>query len=159
MRKLWNRPDYPVWSLVTKDSAGVFNMNICSYVSAVSLKPKVMMIAVYQGTKTRDNLLIGKAARLQLLAETQAPIIRLLGQQSGKSVSKLARLEKRGLIEYRDGWPYLVAATGYLDLVVTKIIEVGLDHDLALGTVTHHHNLSEAKLLTTTYLKDNKFIR
>ena len=159
MRKLWNRPDYPVWSLVTQGRDGGFNMNICSYVTAVSMQPKVMLIAVYLGTQSRDNLVKNGQVRLQLLTEVDAPLVRLLGQQSGKKVAKVARLEKRGLISYQAGWPYLKNAAGYLDLTVTEIITTGLDHDLVLGTVTTHQNLTDANVLTTTYLKANKFTR
>ena len=159
MRKLWNRPDYAVWSLVTKDSSGFFNMNICSYVTAVSMKPKVMMVAVYHGTKTRDNIAADQIVRLQLLAESQAPLIRLLGQQSGRKIAKLARLEKRGCLEYKDTIPYLTEAVGYLDLKVTSLLTVGLDHDLALCEVVSHYNLSDESILTTTYLKEYKFTR
>lgn len=159
MKKLWNRPDYGVWSLVTKDDNGTFNMNICSYVTPVSMKPKVLMVAVYHGTKTRENIAIGARVRLQLLAESQAPLVRLLGKQSGKKVSKLARLQKRDCVTYADMWPYLTDAVGYLDLKVVTLVTVGLDHDLALCRVTSHHNLSDEPILTTSYLKENRFTR
>lgn len=159
MRKIWNRPDTAIWSLVTKDSEGTFNMNICSYVSAVSMKPKVMLIAVYNNTKTHDNCLVGQSVRLQLLVESQALLIRLLGQQSGKSVNKLSRLEKRGLISVKHQCPYLKDSAGFIDLTITEIISANLDHDLVLGTVTAHTNLSTEPILTTTYLRDNGYTR
>lgn len=159
MRKLWNRPDYPVWSLVTQDQAGTFNMNIVSYVTAVSMEPKVMLVAVYHGTKSRENLVVNGPVRLQLLTRGQASLVRLLGQQSGKNIPKLQRLEKRGLLSYFDEWPYLTDSAGYLDLVVTNVIPVGIDHDVALCTVRQHRNLADAPLLTTTYLKEHKFTR
>lgn len=159
MKKIWNRPDHAVWSLVTRGKDGVFNMNICSYVTAVSMKPKVMLVAVYGGTKTGDNIAIGEMVRLQLLSESQATLVRLLGQQSGRKIPKLARLKKRDCLAYQADWPYLTAAVGYLDLTITQLLTVDLDHDLALCAVMSHRNLSQAPILTTTYLKDKKFTR
>ena len=48
MRKPWNLPHLPVHSLMTFDAEGRINMNICTYVTAVSLDPKRYAIAVYE---------------------------------------------------------------------------------------------------------------
>ena len=56
MRKVWNRPAWPVWSVSTTDQSGQGNINIATYVQAVSLDPKLMTIAVYKGTKTLANI-------------------------------------------------------------------------------------------------------
>jgi len=134
-------------------------MNICSYVTAVGMKPKVMLVALYHGTKSRENIVVGEPVRLQLLAENQASLVRLLGQQSGKTINKVARLEKRSLVTYHAEWPYLIGVVGYLDLKVINLIDAGLDHDLALCEVLYQNNLSDDVILTTTYLKQNKFTR
>lgn len=102
---------------------------------------------------------MGARIRLQLLTEGQAALVRLFGQQSGRLIFKLVRLEKSSLVEYKDAWPYLKDAAGYLDLTVTSFIKTGLDHDLALGVVTSHTNLSPAPTLTTLHLKEHRIIR
>ena len=45
MKRPWNIISPPVYSLVTYDEEGKVNMNICTYVSAVSMKPKMYSIA------------------------------------------------------------------------------------------------------------------
>ena len=40
MKRPWNIIDLPVYSLLSNDVNGNINMNICTYVSAVSMKPK-----------------------------------------------------------------------------------------------------------------------
>jgi flavin reductase (DIM6/NTAB) family NADH-FMN oxidoreductase RutF len=159
MRKIWNRPDSAVWSLVTSDKKGTFNMNICSYVTAVSMEPKVMLVAIYKGTQTHANVRVGNLVRLQLLTEINAPLVRLLGQQSGKNIDKLARLNKRDLVAYADTMPYVRDCAGYIDAKVTKIITAGLDHDLVLIQATTQKSISDGRILTTTYLKEHKFTR
>ena len=52
MKRPWNIISPPVYSLVTYDEEGKVNMNICTYVSAVSMKPKIYSIAIDYTTKT-----------------------------------------------------------------------------------------------------------
>ena len=55
MKRPWNIISPPVYSLVTYDEHGKVNMNICTYVSAVSMKPKMYSIAIDYTTKTYKN--------------------------------------------------------------------------------------------------------
>jgi flavin reductase (DIM6/NTAB) family NADH-FMN oxidoreductase RutF len=55
-RRPWNRVNQQVYSLSTCDSKGNINMNIVTYATPATLKPKSYVIAVYRGTKTHSNL-------------------------------------------------------------------------------------------------------
>lgn len=159
MRRLWNRPDMPVWSLSTLSAEGVGNMNICTYVTAISMEPKLMQVAVYHNTQTHKNIKVGGVVLLQLLSQPLAPIVRICGQQSGSTIDKIKRLQKRyALNQHGDLW-YLEEAAGFLELHIKQILDVGGDHDLIVGEVTHHKNLSGTALLTTDYLKEHQYIR
>ena len=114
MKRPWNRPSYPVWSLATLDNDGQANMNICTYVTAVSMKPKQFCIAVYHGTKTYENVKNGSPLVLQLLSEDHADVVRLLGKNSGFDRDKMPSLHKNTS-------PILLM-TVRLFLVVQKII-------------------------------------
>jgi flavin reductase (DIM6/NTAB) family NADH-FMN oxidoreductase RutF len=161
MRKVWNRPNLPVWSLVTTDTSGQYNMNICTYVTSVSMEPKLQLVAVYNGTKTLANIQANPTAPilLQLLSEELAPVVRVCGQQSGLQIDKIARLQKRYDIAYRDGLPYFSRAAGIMYLLPQALHDCGGDHQLLVGTVAWSQNLYDLPLLTTDYLKDNKFTR
>lgn len=159
MRKLWNRAALPVWSLVTCDTSGKANMNICTYVTAVSMEPKRMMIAVYHGTKTRENIQIGNHMYLQLLAHDQAPLVRLLGQQSGNTKDKLKLLRKRRVLDETGPLPRLIACAGYLEVEALSIHDVGGDHDLLIVSVIAHKNLRDVPVLTTDMLREERIIR
>lgn len=159
MRKLWNRPDQAVWSLVTKDAAGRPNFNICTYVTSVSMEPKLMMVAIYQGTKTLENVKSNNQALLQLLTQELAPVVRVCGQMSGHKIDKFTRLKKRYDFSEQAGLPYFTAAAGFMELEFTKLIEIEGDHVLGLARVIQHKNLHDAPILTTNYLKDNHFTR
>ena len=159
MRKLWNRPSLPVWSLVTKDATGRANMNICTYVTSVSMEPKLMLVAVYAGTKTLENITLHKHGLLQLLTEELAPAVRVCGQMSGHSIDKTARLKKRYELHEHASLPYFAQAAGYMELLFTSITKTAGDHVLALAEVKHAKNLTDRPLLTTDYLKDHKYIR
>ena len=159
MRKIWNRPDVAVWSLATSAKAGVPNMNICTYVSAVSLEPKLMLVAVYKDTQTLANIRLGEQVILQLLTEPLAPVVRICGQQSGKQIDKIARLSKRYELTKSGDVYYFTKAAGYTELVVEQLIETSGDHCLLVGKVVRSKNLSDDPILTTTYLRDKGYIR
>jgi flavin reductase (DIM6/NTAB) family NADH-FMN oxidoreductase RutF len=60
-----------------------------------------MMVAIYKGTKTLELVTASKHFVLQLLSESQYNLVKLLGQSSGFKIDKIARLNKRKLI---DNW-------------------------------------------------------
>ncbi len=161
MRKIWNRPNLAVWSLVTKDGQGNANMNICTYVTAVSMEPKLMTVAVYHQTKTLENLVQSptKPVLLQLLSEQLAPVVRVCGQLSGLKIDKIARLKKRYVFGEQRGLPYFVEAAGFLLLQPISVVEVAGDHVLYTFSVLEHKNLLDVPLLTTDILRAQKIIR
>ena len=159
MRKLWNRPDDAVWSLSTLSPDGVPNMNICTYVTAVSLDPKLMLVAVYRETQTLKNVAVGETVLLQLLGEDLAPVVRICGQLSGTKIDKISRLKKRFELGEEGRLSYFQAAAGIMTLNVEQLIETSGDHYLLVGRVTKAKNLHDKPILTTTYLKANGYIR
>jgi len=161
MRKLWNRPDWPVWSLVTRDVTGQANLNICTYVVPVSMKPKLMTIAVYEDTKTLANLVSNphQLILLQLLTQELAPVVRICGQQSGHRIDKLTRLQKRFAMSVDGRLPYFCDSAGYIILSPQTISSVAGDHMLYTCVVTKHKNLTDNPILTTKTLRDQKYIR
>jgi len=134
-------------------------MNIATYVQAVSLDPKLMMIALYNGTKTLENITQTKRALLQLLPESLAPVVRVCGQNSGNDVVKISRLQKRFTVEQYNELYYLAAAAGFVELTLTDLHDVGGDHMLGTFTVGKQKNLHDVPLLTTEYLRKHKYIR
>lgn len=161
MRKLWNRPNLPVWSLITRDAAGQANMNICTYVTSVSMTPKLILVAVYHGTKTLENLRTNpqQPVLLQLLSEELAPVVRICGQQSGTKIDKIARLKKRYPLAEHEALPYFAAAAGVMQLTPTSLTSCGGDHELLVGEVTWSKNLHDVPILTTDFLKQHHYTR
>ncbi len=159
MRRIWNRPDFAVWSLSTQDETGKGNFNICTYVSSISMQPKLMMIAIYHHTKTLENLKQNPQAILQLLTENHIDIIKVCGKQSGHGINKLTSVQKKHPLASHEELAYLEDCAGIMHLTFTDFIEVGGDHVLGVASVTGSQNLNEVPLLTTDYLKDKKIIR
>jgi flavin reductase (DIM6/NTAB) family NADH-FMN oxidoreductase RutF len=123
------------------------------------MDPKLMLVAVYHGTKTHSNVVSTKQAVLQLLSEELAPVIRVCGHFSGNQIAKIKRLQKRYDINYCSDLPYFEKCAGYLELELLKLISVGGDHDLAIFSVTQHKNLHDKTLLTTDYLRAQGLLR
>jgi flavin reductase (DIM6/NTAB) family NADH-FMN oxidoreductase RutF len=159
MRKIWNRPAWPVWSVSTLDASGTGNMNIATYVQAVSLDPKLMLVALYNNTKTLENVTKTKRALLQLLPESLAPVVRVCGQKSGHNIDKITRLAKRFELQQHNDLYYFADAAGFVELELTDLHDVQGDHMLGTFKVIKQKNLHDVPLLTTDYLREHKYIR
>jgi len=146
MKRPWNIVDMPVYSLATYDKDEV-NMNICTYVSAVSMKPKIYMIAVDYRTKTFGNLERADVAVLQVLHEDHASLIRLLGKSSGKKINKADKLRDKIRLTEWNGHEVLEGACGYLALQMEDRTDVGGDHEIFYFTVTKSTTKSEEGIL------------
>ena len=158
MKRPWNRPNYPVWSLSTIDEAGKFNMNICTYVTTISMQPKQFCIAVYHGTKTYENIKNSKTAILQLLGEHQSGVVRNLGKTSGHDKDKVATVNKKHPIITTQGLAVMSDSLSYCIVTFDDMITTGGDHDLIIGTVVSYKNLHEGEVLTTQKLSELKII-
>lgn len=155
MRKPWNRPELAVYSLVSRKGDG-YNMNICTYVTAVSMQPKRYIIGVYKNTCTLDNLRTDPEFVLQLMAAEDYRKVVLLGKQSGFTTDKLKRLKaKTGDF---CGFPYILTSCAILHCKVIDWMDAG-DHIAALCDVITYRNLNNSPILTTTLLREKKIIR
>ena len=146
MKRPWNIVDMPVYSLATYHKGSV-NMNICTYVSAVSMKPKLFMVAIDYKTKTFENLEKPNTAVLQVLHKDNASLVRLLGKSSGKKINKANKLrDKKRLVEW-NGFEVLNGACGYLALQMKEQTNVGGDHELFYFEVTKSTTKREGGVL------------
>ncbi len=104
-KKPWNRINYPVYSISSK-GGDAYNMNSCTYLTAVSMQPKRMVVAICKGTKTLE--LINKDLQfvVQLLAAEHYRLVDLIGKKSGHHADKISRLEKRNLLTEWNGFRF-----------------------------------------------------
>lgn len=150
MRKPWNLPDLPVYSLATYDD-GAVNMNICTYVTAVSLDPKLFMVAVYHNTKTLENIRNSDKAVLQILHENQADLVRTLGKKTGITYNKFSYLSKKQMMSRWQDYDVLKEACAYIELEKISAIETG-DHDAYFFRALRSKSFSD-QVLTTGHLR------
>ena len=158
MKRPWNIINLPIYSLVTYDDTDNLNMNICSYVSAVSLKPKLYSIAIDYSSKTYENLKLNSFVVLQLLSISHLKIIRKLGKKSGYLFNKEKYLRSKEMLE---DWRRNIVLKDTCALVeLKKINEINIEGDHAIFTfsVSKYTTLSEDGILTFRDLIDNKII-
>ncbi|MCX8490734.1 MAG: flavin reductase [Cyclobacteriaceae bacterium] len=143
MKRPWNLANIPVYSLATYDGDRV-NMNICTYVSAVSMKPKRYVVAVYHNTQTLENILKSKIAILQILAKQHVSLVNVLGKKSGFRYDKQNYLTKKKLLEVWNDKKALTNCAGLIELEKIWSKEVG-DHVMFLFDVrrfqTNHEDV------------------
>jgi flavin reductase (DIM6/NTAB) family NADH-FMN oxidoreductase RutF len=155
-KKPWNRVDLPVYSISSKGNEQD-NMNIITYASAVSMKPKRFICAVYKNTKTLENVILNGVFVLQILSDSQYALVRLLGKQSGNKINKIERLRKRNLISEWKGFTILKDALAIMEMNIIQEIDGG-DHVCFLCDVLAYKNLNDGNELTLNILSDKKII-
>jgi flavin reductase (DIM6/NTAB) family NADH-FMN oxidoreductase RutF len=150
MRRPWNIVDQPVYSLATYVD-GTFNMNICTYVTAVSMQPKMYAVAVYHNTKTLLHLQQSDIAVLQLLSKSQISLVRTLGKKSGHNYDKVSYLQRKKMITSWKGFSVLENAAALLLLHKKSVVSTG-DHDVYIFEVQQLSTLQETDILTFSEL-------
>ena len=155
-KKPWNRVDLPVYSISSKGNE-CDNMNIITYASAVSMKPKRFICAVYKNTKTLENVRLNRTFVLQILSDTQYAMVRLLGKQTGNKINKIERLSKRNLLSEWNGFSILKDALAIMEMKIINEIDGG-DHVCFLCDVVAYKNLNDGNELTLNILSDKKII-
>jgi hypothetical protein len=106
MRKPWNLPSYPVYSLLTESTLeknpqleilreSQKNMNVMTYVIPVSMSPKHYVIALYHDTQSLENWESSHKGILQILAPSHSSLVRVLGKKSGKTYDKMRYFSKK----------------------------------------------------------------
>lgn len=156
MKRPWNLANLPVYSLATYGESKV-NMNICTYVSAVSMNPKHFMVAVYHHTQSLYNIQQSNTAVLQLLGSEHISLVNTLGKKSGLHYNKESYLAKKKQLEIWEGLQVLTNSAAWIKLKKRWAKEAG-DHTMFLFDVvafkTNHKNI-----LTLDDLRDKKLIR
>lgn len=153
----WNQANLPVFSLSSMDKeAKTGNMNICTYASAITMKPKKFMVGVYRDTKTYENISKFKRCLLQILSKKQLSLVRKFGKSSGYEADKLRNMKH--MLSEHEGLFYLSECVSFIHLSLEKIIPVG-DHDIFIMSVLNHKSLNHPKDILYLYdLKKAKII-
>lgn len=157
MKRPWNIPNLPVYSVATYDENDEVNMNIATYVSAVSMQPKKIAVAIYKGTKSFENMLKNEEVVLQLLHASQFNLVKKLGQTSGFELNKFNYLNKKDLLEIWLKKPVLKNVSSRLLMKKMSYQETG-DHWLYVFDVVKTKTFNQDYLDTFT-LSEKKIIR
>lgn len=156
MKRPWNLTNIPIYSLATYDNDRV-NMNICTYVSAVSMKPKRYMVAVYHNTQSLQNILKSKTAVLQLLGKHHLSLVNTLGKKSGLRYDKENYLTKKKQLDFWIDKKVLTDCAGLIEVEKIWWKDAG-DHTMFLFNVkrfqTNHENI-----LMLDDLREGKLVR
>ncbi len=157
MRRPWNIINIPIYSLATYHEQKV-NMNICTYVSVISMKPKMYSIAIDYKTQTYQNLQSTNEVILQLLSQDSARLVKTLGKKSGANYDKLAYLTKKRTLQEWNGFKVLMNASSYLMLEKVEEIDTKTDHALFTFELKKYKVNSEGDILMFQDLIDQKII-
>lgn len=157
MRRPWNIINSPIYSLATYEN-GKVNMNICTYVSAISMHPKQYLVAIDYKTQTYQNLLEADHAVLQILSFDNIKLVKPLGKKSGKKTDKQAYLLKKDALIDWNGHQVLKGAAAYVQLRKIEAYNSGGDHEHFFFQMEKFKTISEHNILMFQDLIDQKII-
>jgi len=159
VKKPWNLSDVTIYSLASYDTEQEVNMNICTYVTPMSMDPKLYSIAVYRNTKTLENCLNTQKVILQILSKDQIQLVNTLGKKSGLNYNKKKYLDKKQVLTFWENQEVLKECAAYVLLEKVEVIDIEeSDHILFIYKVLKaktNHN----QLLTLNDLRDKKLVR
>jgi flavin reductase (DIM6/NTAB) family NADH-FMN oxidoreductase RutF len=156
MKRPWNVVNHPVYSLCTMQD-DTFNMNICTYVTPITMQPKRYAIAIYQNTKTLLNIQQSDYCILQFLSSAQSKLVNVLGKKTGNNYSKQNYLQKKQLLAQWNNFTVLVDAMAYVLLKKISFENIG-DHHLYWFEVVQYKNNKDKAPLMFQQLIDEKII-
>ena len=156
MRRPWNIIDHPVYLLNVEDESG-YNSCICTYVTAISRKPKLYAIAIEEGSKTLSKMKNAKECVLQILSKDQSYLVKPLGKKSGHQYDKQQFLEKRNALFHWNDKLIANDAVANLLLDIQSFQKAG-DHFLFIAKVIKSKTIQEDNILMFHDLIDQKII-
>lgn len=158
MKRPWNIISPPVYSLVTYDVDGKLNMNVCTYVTSVSMKPKMYSIAIDYTSKTYKNLEDSSKVALQLLSSNNIKVIRKLGKVSGRLLDKERYLRSYNLIDQWKDYSVLKGISAIIELEKKTVVKHHGDHAIFFFDVTGYKTFSEGNILSFQDLVKSRII-
>ncbi len=158
MKRPWNRINPNVYSLMTSCEEASYNMNICTYVSVVNIKPKIYLISIDKSTLTYKNLnSVPVSIVLQSLSIKNIKLVKLLGKKSGFTYNKQKALESRKLTSLWKGNNVLNDCCFLLELHKLKKIHEMNDHCIFTFEIKSFKNFGQ-DFLSFQNLIENKII-
>ncbi len=152
MRKPWNLPSYPVYSLLTENRLWQKNMNIMTYVTPVSMSPKHYILAIYHGTQTLENWSYTHRGILQILSPIHTSLVRVLGKKSGKFYDKMKYLSRKWV--FNEDWILSGIAWNIELEEIERLPDRWGDHTLYLCRVKWTKSYHEEVLTTADLVEE-----
>ena len=158
MKRVWNIVNPTIYSLSSFDDNGEQNFNICSYVSVVSLKPKLYMIAIEKSSKSHYNISKFNSCILQVLSINNTTIVKTLGKKSGWNTDKINFLNKKKMLELWNGKKIIKNSCGAVFLEKINEFSKSGDHTLFIFKIVKSKTFKENNILTFNNLIEKKII-
>ena len=121
-------------------------MNICTYVSAVSMQPKRYMVAVYHETQSFHNIIHSQTAILQVLGKQHVSLVNVLGKKSGLRYDKESYLNKKKCLVMWNDKKVLTDCAGLMEIEKIWSKDAG-DHTMFLFDVKRFQTNHESVLM------------
>ena len=121
---------YGFYAFTTKTDSDA-NAMVANWVSQMSYTPRLIAVGIQKSCYSRALLEVGGAFGLNIFLQADSEAI--MGVTSGRA----KKPEKMDAAEYsaapETGVPVLAGAAAFIECKVTRIVDVGGDHDIIVG--------------------------
>lgn len=125
--------------IITTEAERKINGMTASWVTQISVKPMLILMAIHKRSYTGDMLRKSGIFAVNVLSEAQKEEARLFGLRSGRQVNKFQNIS---YFKGKTGIPILAECLAYLEGEVTFSKELG-DHTIFIGEVVNAEELKK----------------
>lgn len=118
---------------ITSRHAGDYNAMVGNWITQVSFTPRLVAFGIAQKAHSHDLIAEGEAFAINIFKKSQADAIKLYTKSRAKNPHKLADVAYT--LTPQLGCPVLPGAAAYVECRLVRLVDVGGDHDIAVGEV------------------------
>ena len=131
---------YGFYAFTTKDGEDV-NAMVVNWVSQMSYAPRLLAVGIQKSCYSHGLLAVGGGFGLNIFLQADSEAI--MGVTSGRAKKPEKMTEANYSAAPETGVPVLDGAAAFIECKVTRIVDVGGDHDIIVGEAINADVLKE----------------
>ena len=131
---------YGFYAFTTNNGDDV-NAMVVNWVTQMSYAPRLLAVGIQKSCYSRGLLAVGGVFGLNIFLQTDSDAIMGITSGRAKKPEKMAEANYSAAPE--TGVPVLAGAAAYIECKISRIVDVGGDHDIVVGEAIHAEVMKE----------------
>ena len=131
---------YGFYSFTTKNGADV-NAMVVNWVSQMSYEPRLIAVGIQKSCYSRGLVEAGRVFGLNIFLQADSDAIMPVTSGRSRKPEKMDEADYSAAPE--TGVPVLAGAAAFIECKVTRIVDVGGDHDIVVGEAINAEIIKE----------------